>query len=80
LAGLTPSASGYFVDPDQAAQPRDATTSVVQQGFLENANTSSMTEMGSLITAMRFYEANQKVIQAEDERVGRLITDVANPA
>jgi flagellar basal body rod protein FlgG len=80
LAGLTPSASGYFVDPDQVAQPRDATTSVVQQGFLENANTSSMTEMGSLISAMRFYEANQKVIQAEDERVGRLITDVANPA
>jgi flagellar basal body rod protein FlgG len=80
LAGLTPSANGFFVDPDQAAQPHDATTSVVQQGFLENANTSSMTEMGSLISAMRFYEANQKVIQSEDDRVGRLINDVANPA
>ena len=54
--------------------------SVVQQGFLENANTSSMTEMGNLITAMRFFEANQKVIQTEDDRVGRLISDVANPA
>jgi flagellar basal body rod protein FlgG len=39
-----------------------------------------MTEMGNLISAMRFYEANQKVIQSEDERIGRLITDVANPA
>jgi flagellar basal body rod protein FlgG len=80
LAGLTPSASGSFVDPDQAAKPRDATTSFVQQGFLENANTSSMTEMGNLIIAMRFFEANQKVIQTEDDRVGRLISDVANPA
>ena len=59
---------------------RDATTSFVQQGFLENANTSSMTEMGNLIIAMRFFEANQKVIQTEDDRVGRLISDVANPA
>jgi flagellar basal body rod protein FlgG len=80
LAGLTPSANGFFVDPDQAAQPRNATSSVVQQGFLENGNTSSMTEMGNLISAMRFFEANQKVIQTEDDRVGRLISDVANPA
>jgi flagellar basal body rod protein FlgG len=80
LARLTPSANGFFVDPDQAAQPRNATSSVVQQGFLENGNTSSMTEMGNLISAMRFFEANQKVIQTEDDRVGRLISDVANPA
>ena len=79
-AGLAQTGSGQFVDPDLAAQPHDATTSTVRQGFLENANTSSMTEMGSLITAMRFYEANQKVIQSEDDRVGRLINDVANPA
>jgi flagellar basal body rod protein FlgG len=79
-AGLAQTGSGQFVDPDLAAQPHDATTSAVRQGFLENANTSSMAEMGNLITAMRFYEANQKVIQSEDERVGRLISDVANPA
>jgi flagellar basal body rod protein FlgG len=79
-AGLAQTGTGVFVDPNLAAQPHDATTSTIRQGFLENANTSSMTEMGSLISAMRFYEANQKVIQSEDDRVGRLISDVANPA
>ena len=63
-----------------AAQPRAASTSTVRQGFLENANTSSVSEMANLISAMRFFEANQKVIQTEDDRVGRLISDVANPA
>jgi flagellar basal body rod protein FlgG len=79
-AGLVLTGNGLFLDTDLAAQPRAATASAVRQGYLENANTSSMTEMGNLISAMRFYEANQKVIQAEDDRVGRLISDVANPA
>ena len=79
-AGLTPTGAGLFLDTNLAGQPRAATTSAVAQGFLEGANTSSMTEMGNLISAMRFYEANQKVIQSEDDRVGRLISDVANPA
>lgn len=79
-AGLTATGTGLFVDTDLAAQPSATTTSAVRQGFLENANTSSMTEMGNLISAMRFYEANQKVIQSEDDRVGRLISEVGNPA
>jgi flagellar basal body rod protein FlgG len=79
-AGLVLTGNGLFVDTELAAQPHDASESTVQQGFLENANTSTMTEMGNLISAMRFYEANQKVIQTEDDRVGRLISDVANPA
>jgi len=77
---LTMRGPGLFADTDLAAQPRAASASTIQQGFLENANTSSMSEMGNLISAMRFYEANQKVIQTEDDRVGRLISDVANPA
>jgi len=28
---------------------------------------------------MRLYEANQKVAQMEDDRISRLITDVASP-
>jgi len=77
---LTSTGTGLFIDSGVGAQGHAATASTVKQGFLENANTSSMTEMGSLISAMRFYEANQKVIQNEDDRVGRLISDVANPA
>jgi flagellar basal body rod protein FlgG len=79
-AALAAAGTGLFTDTDLAAQPRAATLSSIQQGFLENANTSSVAEMGNMISAMRFYEANQKVIQTEDDRVGRLISDVANPA
>ena len=79
-AALASSGTGLFIDTDLSAQPHAASTSTVHQGFLENANTSSVTEMANLITSMRFFEANQKVIQTEDDRVGRLITEVANPA
>ena len=78
-AALTSTGTGLFVDTGLAAQPRAASTSTVRQNFLENANTSSVSEMANLISAMRFFEANQKVIQTEDDRVGRLISDVANP-
>jgi flagellar basal body rod protein FlgG len=79
-SALAVNGAGLFVDADPAALRRAASASTVRQGFLENANTSSVSEMASLISSIRFYEANQKVIQAEDERVGRLISDVANPS
>jgi flagellar basal body rod protein FlgG len=75
---LTATGTGFFIVTDPAAQPQAATNSLVRQGFLESANTSSVTEMSNLISAMRLFEANQKVIQMEDDRVGRLISDVAN--
>jgi flagellar basal body rod protein FlgG len=76
---LSMNGSGFFVDHNNAAQPHAPNASSTRQGFLENANTSTMNEMGGLITAMRYYEANQKVIQSEDERVSRLINEVGNP-
>jgi flagellar basal body rod protein FlgG len=74
---LTPTAAGLFIAADPNAQGHAATASQVRQGFVENANTSAVTEMGNLITAMRFYEANQKVIQTADDRVSHLITEVS---
>jgi flagellar basal-body rod protein FlgG len=71
--------AGLFVSGDPAVQPRAASATTVRQGFVENSNASSITEMGNLISASRLFEANQKVIQAADERVGRLINDVGNP-
>ncbi len=34
-------------------------------------------EMGSLITAMRIFEANQKVLQTQDDRMGKAISDLS---
>ena len=75
---LVASGSGYFVVADPNTQARTSGTATVHQGFLENSNTSSVLEMSNLISALRLYEANQKVAQMEDDRVGRLISDVAN--
>ena len=77
---LVSAGSGLFIAADPAVQPRAATATTVRQGFAESANTSSMTEMVDLINASRLFEANQKVITTADDRMGRLITDVGNPA
>ena len=79
-AQLTAAGSGLYIITNPSVQPLDPTHSSVRQGYLESANVSPMMEMGELITAMRFYEANQKVVQAADDRLGKLISEVASPA
>lgn len=75
---LATTSTGMLVNTNPAIQPQTTPSTTVRQGFLEGANTSPMLEMSNLISAMRLFEANQKVIQTEDDRVNRLITDVAN--
>jgi flagellar basal body rod protein FlgG len=36
--------------------------------------------MANLITVMRTFEANQKTIQLNDERMGRVISEVGTPS
>ncbi len=77
---LVPNGAGLFVTRDVNYQPPASQTSFVRQGMVEHSNISTMVEMGNLITAMRFYEANDKVIQNEDDRTSKLIAQVANPS
>jgi flagellar basal body rod protein FlgG len=79
-SALQGTGTGLFIATDPSLQPQAPTHSTVRQGFLECANTSPVMEMGNLITAMRFYEANTKVVQSEDNRLGQLISQVANPS
>ncbi|HVV73589.1 MAG TPA: flagellar hook-basal body protein [Verrucomicrobiae bacterium] len=73
---LTSIGGGYFLANSPQAVPAGAQSSQLRQGFLEEANTSPMMEMSGLITAMRGFEANQKVMQMQDDRMGRVITDL----
>ena len=75
---LKPIGGGCFLAVNPQSQPLPAQSSQLRQGYLEGANTSPTTEMASLITAMRMFEANQKVMQMQDERMGRVITDLGN--
>lgn len=68
-------ASNFQADnPDAGAV--DATATKVRQGFLEEANTSPTMEMSGMVTAMRLFEANQKVMQMQSDRMSRTITEL----
>ncbi len=77
---LTPSGGGLFMAKNPSVHATPDTTSTVRQGFLEGANTTPVMEMANLINVMRAYEANQRVIQMQDERMGRAISDLGTPS
>jgi flagellar basal-body rod protein FlgF len=76
---LTDAGSGCYLANDPALAGQPATTPQVRQAYLENSNTTSVLEMASLISAMRAFEASQRVIQAQDDRMGKAIQEIANP-
>jgi len=50
----------------------------VIQGALERSNVNIIEEMVAMINLMRTYESEQKVIQAQNETLGKLINEMAN--
>jgi flagellar basal-body rod protein FlgF len=76
---LTAVGNGFFQSHDPTLLPTEA-TGTIRQGFLENANTSPVTEMAGLVNAMRIFEANQKVMQLHDERMGKAISELGSPS
>ncbi|MDI6869785.1 MAG: flagellar basal-body rod protein FlgF [Bacillota bacterium] len=58
-----------------AGQPVDAGTEV-HQGFIERSNVNTVREMIGLIASVRSYEANQRLIQMEDELMQKAVNEV----
>ena len=54
-----------------------ATGASVQQGFLEKSNANVVRSMVDLITAERWFDANEKVIKTQDDATNLAITQVA---
>jgi len=75
---LTQLSGGYFTakDPKIVTKP---STANLREGYLESSNTSTLSEMASMMTASRGFEANQHVIQIQDDRLNRTITELGNP-
>ena len=44
------------------------------------ANTSTVAEMANLISVMRSYEANQRLVQMQDDRMGKAISELGTPS
>ena len=72
---LQPAAYGRFtVSNPNLAQDGPAQGDKVFQGKLELGNGSPVEQMSNMIQAMRLYEANQKVLTANDDNQGQLIS------
>lgn len=76
LSGL---GGGLYAMYDPNVTPTEVPRVSVQQGFVESANTSTVHEMSELLYSVRLFEANQKIVQSQDERLGRLIADIGSP-
>lgn len=76
---LTPIGGGSFIASNPSVQPSEVREPSIRQGFLEGANTSPVNEMANLIGVMRTFEANQRIVQLHDERMGRAISELGNP-
>jgi flagellar basal-body rod protein FlgG len=71
-AGLRRLGDGLVAAGEGMAQLQDSEIQV-KQGYLENANVSSMHEMVELTQTMRHFESMQKVAQGYDEMLGTAI-------
>lgn len=48
----------------------------VMQGYVEQSNVNVVKEMVSMISAMRAYEANQKILRTHDETLDKTVNEV----
>lgn len=51
---------------------------IVKQNSLEKSNVNVINEMTSMITTMRSFETNQKIIQSLDETLGKAVNEVGS--
>lgn len=62
---------------DGAPEPAATTDAKVLSGRLETSNVNPVTAMIDMLSALRAYEANQKVIQAMDDTLGKAVNEIA---
>ena len=79
LNALRPEGDNGFVDSGGAG-PRAAQGVTVQQGFLEGSNGNVVRSMVDLITAERWFDANERVMKTQDDATNQAISNVAKPA
>lgn len=71
-AGLLPIGDNLYTETPASGTPQDGVPASdgagnLQQGYLEQSNVDSVTEITNLIAAQRAYEMNGKVISAADQ-------------
>jgi flagellar basal-body rod protein FlgF len=72
--------NNQFVARIEGDQPRVATATAVRQGFIEGSNVDMAGAQTTMMELQRAYQASQRLIQYQDEMVGRAVNDIARPA
>jgi flagellar basal-body rod protein FlgG len=75
---LTQTNGVYFLATNPALQTKPA-DGTIKNGFVESSNATALNEMANMMTAMRTFEANQHVIQIQDDRMSKVISELGNP-
>ena len=68
-----------LVSTDAPATPAVSAGTAVRQGFLEASNVDLTGTMTTVLELQRAYEANQRMIQYQDQMIGRAVNDIAQP-
>lgn len=76
-ADLVKEGDNLFRLRDGAPEPTAAKDARVLGGWLETANVNPVSAMMDMLSALRAYEANQKVIQAMDDTLGKAVNEIA---
>jgi len=77
MKALSMGNGGFFYADSTVAKPKPSATTSVRQGFVEGSNTSPTMAMASLITSMRMFESNQKVMTMQSDRMAKTISDLS---
>lgn len=62
----------------EGQQLQDDDNVVVKQNSLEKSNVNTINEITNMMTVMRSFESNQKVVQALDETLGKAVNEVGS--
>ena len=73
---LAKEGNGLYKIMDNKIKPLAADNIKVEQGVLERSNVNSIEEMTNMITAIRGFEAYQKVIQSIDEADDQAVNSI----
>jgi len=75
---LQKSGSNYFEYVDKRiGSGTFADNSIIHQGSLEGSNVKSVNEMVKMISLFRSFEMQQKLIQTQDEELGKAVNNIA---
>jgi flagellar basal-body rod protein FlgG len=72
--------NGSLYKAPNSVSPTQANPVVVRQGYLEKSNVDVLREMVDMIDSYRTFETGQRMIQIQDESLGKAVNDLPRKA